>query len=226
MQSGIAAVAENEKERATRDAALEKSVQDDAGEPFTGVSTFVVQGGGMSNITFTSDAPLERIVGNTSVTSGNLTVNLGDITQTTGSISVDISTLKTGIDSRDDHLQAEKWLHTSAYPNAIFTLKKVQSDGKALRAGQAKSATLEGIMEIKGTKRPATVDVSVTYYPWSKELKDIRISGDVLRINGEFKVNLSEFGVDTPPGIIGKKMAENVLIDLSLAALTDGPSTP
>jgi len=224
-ESYLAAVAENEKERATRDDALEKSVRDDAGEPLTGVSTFAVQGHGMSNVTFTSDAPLERIVGNTSVTSGNLTVDLGDITQTTGSISVDISTLKTGIDSRDEHLQAEKWLHTSAYPNATFTLEKVQSDGKSMMAGRAKKATLEGIMEIKGTKRPATMTVTINYYPWSQELEEVGVSGDVLRINGNFEVKLSEFGVDTPSGISGKKIAENVRIDLSLAAITDGPST-
>ena len=225
-ESYLAAGAQGEEERANRDAALEKSVQDDAGEPVSGVSTFAVQGYGMSNVTFTSDAPLERIVGNTSVTSGSLTVDLGDITHSQGNISVDISSLKTGIDKRDEHLQAEKWLHTSAYPNATFTLNKVHSDGQPMRAGKPKTVTLEGTMEIKGTTKPATVEVSVSYYPWSQELEDVGVSGDVLRIDGSFLVKLSDYGVDTPSGVTGKKIAEDVRIDISLAALTDAPATP
>ncbi|MFT7624963.1 MAG: polyisoprenoid-binding protein YceI, partial [Myxococcota bacterium] len=132
-----------------------------------GTAKFGVQSFGMSRVSFTSDAPLETIVGTTSKVNGELEVDLSDVTKTkAAAINVEVATLKTGIDMRDEHLQGEGWFDTAKHPNAVFSLESVEvtDGGTKLWPGHKVKATLKGKLTIKGVSKPVEAASTIGFY--------------------------------------------------------------
>ena len=64
-------------------------------------------------ITFESNTSLEDMVGRTNKVTGTIS---GDVAKRTGTgkISVDLASLNSGIDLRDEHMRSEGWLNVAA----------------------------------------------------------------------------------------------------------------
>ncbi len=183
-----------------------------------GEATFSIHTHGMSSVSFTSDAPLESIVGTTTKVSGDFKVNLGDLAKTTtAGINVAVSTLKTGNGTRDEHLQGEGWFHTEKHPDAIFTLQGVEAESTKLWPGHTTDATLTGKLTIKGITHPVTAKATIGYHPFTPALADFGIKSNIMRIKAGFDVKLSDYEMSA--AVVGKKVAETVQVSLNVTAL-------
>ena len=118
-----------------------------------------------SEIKFVSEAPQEKIVGTASKIKGKVAINFDDLKDTKGKIQFPVATMKTGNDTRDDHLRSADWLNAEANPNITFEIKslkgvelKSDDDKKAVFTGTALGAvTVNG----KAATSQAKVRVSV-----------------------------------------------------------------
>lgn len=179
---------------------------------------------GKNVIKFVSKAPLETIEGVTSRIEGNLDVDLANPTGSTGQFEVDMATLKTGIDMRDQHLR-ERFVHTDSFPKATFRLTKITKlQPSALADGQPASVEAQGDLTIHGVTKPVTATGTVTYMKESDDTK-ARLPGDLIHVDVNFPILLSEFNIERPK-MLFLKLSDNVAISVDVFASTKPPEPP
>ncbi|MBT9555533.1 MAG: redoxin domain-containing protein [Myxococcales bacterium] len=180
-----------------------------------GTRRFAVQNHGMSRVSFTSDAPLEQIVGTTTAVSGDVTLDAAAPERSVSSpIRVAVGTLRTGIDKRDEHLRGETWFHTEKYPDAEFTLERVAPLPGGLWPGRTANLDIQGQLAIRGRTRPVSAQATVGWVAHSPALAKFGIDGDILRVKTSFEVTLADFGMSAE--VIGQKVADVVTVELNL----------
>lgn len=91
--------------------------------------------------------------------------------------TVDINTINTGIDLRDDHLKEGEYFDAKNYPQLKFVSKKIVASG---RSG---GYIVTGLLTIKSTTREVS-------FPFSASSE-----GNGYRLKGEFKLNRRDYGV-------------------------------
>lgn len=167
---------------------------------------------------FTSEAPFEKIVGVASGLSAMVMINKDDVTDMPkGIVKVPITNIKTGIDLRDEHVRSEDWLNASKYPFAEFKLKGIQNttSGK-LEPGQKVKATLLGDFTVHGITKEIKVPTELTYFEQNEQTK-AKMPGNLLVVNAEFSIKLSDYGVEIPSMVVGK-VNEAVEISVNFVA--------
>lgn len=187
-----------------------------------GEVTFSLVDWGMSRVAFTSDAPLESIVGTTTRVSGNITVSTGDVAgSSAGDISVPVNTLKTGNEKRDEHLLGANWFDAGGHPNIVFKLERVSAADGRLWPGRTIRATIKGTLTIKGIDKAIETTAEVTYLKWNPKLKDFGVKTNLLRVKADFKVTLADFKMEA--AVVGQKVADVVVVSLNLTATENAP---
>lgn len=165
----------------------------------TGVQRFEIRPGGASRVNVTSDAPLETIDGVSTAVSGNFTVDLANPSrQLTGRVVVASNSIRTGSDMRDEHLRGENWIDATRFPEIALDL--VGTDlARPLAANAPVRGNLRGRFSLHGQTRDVTVPVTVRLVPLSATehagMAQFGINADMLRVQGEFRINLSDYGV-------------------------------
>lgn len=167
--------------------------------------------GGRNQATFFSTTPLEDINGLTNDVKGTVTFNVNDLTSLKGTIKVSVASIKTGINLRDEHLQSEDWLNAGDFPEVTFTIKSV-SDIKILDDNKAQ-AKIKGDFTMHGVSKEITANSTLTYLDESEQTK-MRAPGDLLGVQANFNVKLSDFGVKNK--IVGQKVAEVVEVGVNM----------
>ncbi len=176
---------------------------------------------GKNVIKFVSKAPLETIEGVTSRIEGNLDVDLANPAAATGQLEVDLTTLKTGIDMRDQHLR-ERFVHTDSFPKATFRLTKVTKLGApTLTDAQPVNIEAQGEMTIHGVTKPVAASGTVTYMKES-EATQARLPGDLIHVDVVFPILLSDFNIERPK-MLFMKLSDNVTIAVDVFASTKQP---
>jgi polyisoprenoid-binding protein YceI len=164
-----------------------------------------------NQLKFFSTTPLEDITGISNAVKGKVTLNVSDIKNMKGSISIPVSSLKTAIDLRDEHLRSENWLDAENYPDIIFTIKKV-SDVKVV-ADNKIEAKVTGDFSVHGETKETVADVSLTYLDESDQTKQFA-PGDLLGVQAKFNIILSDYNVENM--VVGQKVSENIEITATL----------
>ena len=167
-----------------------------------------------SEIKFVSEAPQEKIVGTASKIKGKVAINFDDLKDTKGKIQFPVATMKTGNDTRDDHLRSADWLNAEANPNITFEIKslkgvelKSDDDKKAVFTGTALGAvTVNG----KAATSQAKVRVSV-----------LKGKGKVKVEFNELNVTLSEHDVAGTKGTVGAKVGKTIAVSGTLYGKVD-----
>lgn len=170
--------------------------------------TFNVTEGGGNRVQFTSDAPLERMVGTSTAVSGSFTLDPANVSAARGSLSVRIASLRTGIDLRDEHLRSETWLNAAAYPTARFEITSV-SGASTLTPGTEARVSLHGNFTLHGRTRPVTASARVT---WVAD--DQGHGTGQVRVRAHFSVHLADYGVSIPE-VVQLKVSETIGVDVS-----------
>jgi polyisoprenoid-binding protein YceI len=161
--------------------------------------------------TFFSTTPLEDVTGISNGVSGKVTFNVSDIKTLKGSISIPVSSLDTGIELRNEHLKSSNWMDAESYPKIIFEIKGV-SDVK-VEADNKLSAKVTGDFTVHGVTRQVVADATITYLVEGEQTKQ-RAPGDLLGVQSNFNVNLSDYDVENM--LIGQKVAEEIEININM----------
>ena len=141
-----------------------------AGEDNTGLTFYVSDP--RDTFQFSSDAPLEKIVGTTNNIAGKVIVHPDDITENLQAFfELDLATIETGIAERDKHLRSE-YLETQKYPKAMLTVDdiiKVDRENAnvppRLEDKKSFNVTAQCTLDLHGVQKSIIVDkVKITYF--------------------------------------------------------------
>jgi polyisoprenoid-binding protein YceI len=173
--------------------------------------TFVVNDpGSRDTVTFMLDAPLEVINGLSNKVKGTIVV---EGTKASGKLSVPVNSIKTGNESRDEHLQNDKWLDAAKYPELIVEFKNVALP-TALEPGKPLKVQTKAQFSIHGVTREEQVEVIATLLKESDDTKK-RAPGDLLRVRAKFQIPLEAYKINRTGALI-LKVAE--VADVSVDA--------
>ncbi|MCB9357889.1 MAG: YceI family protein [Calditrichaeota bacterium] len=171
-----------------------------AAETFT-----ITQANSENLVSFTSDAPLEEIVGKTRMVSGS--VSLPDATSPgQAEIHVDMASLDTGLSLRNKHMR-ENHLETDTYPEAVFTLSALVIPGGTLTPGARTEVNVAGTLALHGQTRVIKPSAFLT----------LAQDGKNLTIESSFSVLLQDYQIKRPEFLV-MKLSEEQKIDVKLVA--------
>ena len=181
-----------------------------------------------NSVTFTSEAPLEDIVGTSSQVSGYIVFDPTSPKRGgRGVLSVPVASINTGIPLRDEHLQGPAWLDTAKYPNITFHIddsKNVKAVSKT-STFQTYDLTLVGRFSLHGRDKEIEVPARITYMEESAKTLQ-KMPGNLLAGRATFTLRLADFGISGPPGmdIIGSKVGEAATVVVRFVASSQGPA--
>ncbi|MCL4306244.1 YceI family protein [bacterium] len=171
-----------------------------AGEMFT-----IVQGNVENLVTFTSDAPLEQVVGKTHMVTGY--VSLPDGTSSgQAEIHLDLASLDTGLSLRNKHMR-ENHLETQIFPEAVFTLNTLFIPTGSLQPGERTAVKVSGALALHGVTREIAPETHLT----------LSNGGDELRIESSFSISLKDHQIKRPEFLV-MKLADEQKIEVKLVA--------
>ena len=158
---------------------------------------------------FTSTAPLEKIVG-TAPVQGQFSIDFEAPKVVSGKFTVPVKGMKTGNETRDEHLRGEEWLNAEKCESIVFEAKS----GEVTKFQSAKESD-KGITSIK-----LLVKGAITINCITKPLEAnviIKRKGNITKIgSSSIEVKLADFDVKGKEGIVGKKVGETIKINLNL----------
>ncbi len=169
-----------------------------------------------SRIQFVSDAPLERITGTSSTVAGELTIDPTDLSSARGFVTVSVASLETANDLRDEHLHGDGWLDAAAHPEARFEITSV-TGAAALTPGEVVRVTLHGNFTIHGHTNAITATAQVRWLVASDELRADGITGDLIRAQAQFSIELPDYGVSVNP-LVRLKVSDHIVVNVTLRA--------
>lgn len=174
-------------------------------------------------IYFESNAPLENIKGQSNKVIGFAVASTSRDNLVAGEWHLPVTSMKTGIDLRDEHLAGGDWLDAKSHPDIVFQLQKTENVSleKQSASFSTYSGTLVGDLTMHGVTRPIRVEgARFTFLPASAQTAGVA-RGDLLAVRAKLSVRLADYGVSHP--VIGDKVAETVTIDVALYHSTIGP---
>lgn len=173
-----------------------------------------------NTVTFRSEAPLEDIVGTSNEITGYLVFDPRDPKKSgKGEIVVPVSSLRTGIPLRDEHLREEAWLDATHHSTISYTIERIERV-EQVKKGDGYTTwqlAVEGPLTVRGKSRTIRTEVTLTYMRESDRTK-ARMAGNLLAARTTFDVSLADFGIDGFEGVVGTKVGEDIHIDVSLVA--------
>lgn len=170
--------------------------------------------------TFTTEAPLEDIVGTTRKVEAELMINPMNVSQSPKAmVKVDLAALTTGIDLRDDDMKGAKFLHTAKYPYATFTLTGI-SGASELKDATKTNVKLTGDLTIHGVTKKISVPATLTYFKQNEGTKS-KLAGNLLKANAIFSIKMSDYGVKVP-SMLMMKVSNDVKIMVDYVATDKG----
>lgn len=99
-----------------------------------------------------------------------------DIADSSVSVDIEMATVSTGDQTRDDHLRSSDLMDVAEHPNATFRSTNLTTDGA--------TASLVGDLTVKGITKPVTLDVEYLGYakdPWDNERAVFSAAGKINR---------------------------------------------
>jgi polyisoprenoid-binding protein YceI len=161
--------------------------------------------------TVESNTEFEDFIGRTDKVSGSLRF---DPTARTGSgtITVDVASIDTGIDLRDEHMRGEMWLDAAKHKTITFKTTKV-----SFKSGN--TYNVEGDLTMKGVTKRVKTTATVTLRKASAQTQAAGFKGDVVQVKTSLNVKLADFNISIPAPAKGK-VAPTVKISLSVFGQT------
>lgn len=187
---------------------------------------YYVISGKDAQITFNSDAPLEKIEGTSNQVVGYVVVAEKEgqpFDIVAGAFRLPVDSLKTGIPERDEHLRGSQWLDASPHPDITYSITNVTKpkEAKAEDEFATYSARIVGMMAIRGVEDKLVTPARITLMPESDKTRT-QASGDLMAIRCTFKVKLKDYDVDVVANAKGK-VSNSIAIDAFLTLSTGNP---
>ena len=170
-----------------------------------------------SRIQFVSDAPLERTTGVSDAVAGELQVDPAALASARGTVRVEIATIRTGIDLRDEHLRGPDWLDAGHHPQATFEITGIEG-AAALAPGEMTRVTLRGRFTLHGVTREISAPAQVRYMPLTDELRAQGATGDIIRGQASFDIELSDYQVSISAPV-RLKVSNTIRVNVTIRAV-------
>lgn len=173
---------------------------------------------GRDHVSFTSDAPIELIVGRTNKINGEITIDDSlDLKKLPPKVSfeVDLASIDTGIPLRNEHMR-DNFLETKKYPKTAFVATKIIPLSK-LQDGKTINLTGKGDFTVHGITVQKDIPVQITYYKESDFTHNKFEHGDIIRVKSTFEIPLDEHKIKRPE-VIMQKLAEKVIVTIDAYA--------
>lgn len=160
-----------------------------------------------SRVQFVSDAPLEKITGVGHALNGDIDLDPTAVQSTKGKIELEVASIKTNVELRDEHLQGPAWLDAAKYPKIKFEIKKV-SGADMLPPNQPVELDVAGKLSMHGVTRDEHAKATVRWVP-----------GEGVRVQAQFKVNLPQYKVAVP-ALVRLKVSDEIGLNIMLRVKT------
>lgn len=118
-------------------------------------------------------------------------------------VTIDMTSIDTGFDTFDGHIQGEDFLDTAKFPTATFKSTKVVFDGD-------KPVSIEGDLTIKGITKPVTLQVTSFFNGPHPMMKKDAIGANATAVIKRTEFNAGKFA----PGV-----SDEVTLDIALEAI-------
>ena len=162
--------------------------------------------------TFYSEAYYENITGLTNDVWGNVSFDVKDVKSTlTGEVSISTSSIKTGIEKRDEHLRSVSWLNSEKYPNIIFLIKEVTKVDQV--EDNLFKIVLLGEFGLHGKTNLVYANATMKYLVESETTRQI-MPGDLISVVASFDIKLSDYGITN--SLIGNRVSDKIQIKVNL----------
>ena len=122
----------------------------------------------------------------------NLIFNEADLAKSSLSASVEVATIKTGIDKRDRDLQAENYFNTDKYK--LIEVKSTKLYKKGAQYAGMFNVTIKGV----------TKQVEIPF--------EVSKNGNDAEFKGSFKLNRRDFGVGGKSMMMSDNLTVNIMI--------------
>ena len=167
---------------------------------------------------FNSSAKLEFIQGTTQHINGSFSFDPNNLSEgPKGILRVDLRTLKTGIDKRDEHMR-DSHLHTDKYPYAYFELLSADALPPQMAFDSVYQVKAKGNFYIHGHFRAVEPDLHIVR-------KEIPTSGEFILVTAKFDLNLDEYKIPRPKALF-LKLAETIEIRVVFIGSTQSTAQP
>jgi polyisoprenoid-binding protein YceI len=181
--------------------------------PSKGVQVFNLKDeAGRNQATFLSEARYENISGLSNNVWGQVAFDAKDLKTTLqGEVSISVSSLKTGIKKRDEHLQSVSWLNAEKHPTITFRIKEVHNVN--LIEDNEVKISLSGEFKLRGRSRVLYTTATMKYLTENDITRTI-MPGDLISIVAKFEIKLSDFGVRNT--LIPNRVSDTIQISINI----------
>ena len=146
-------------------------------------------------VEFVSEAMKEDVIGKSNHLNGRIDTESREV-----DFFVDLTTLKTGIDLRDEHMN-ENYLETHKYPFAEF-FGKLQ-DELVSASGEPQDVTVKGDFTVHGVTRQITVTGTVTP------------TEEGIRIEASWDLKLDDYNIPIPK-VLTYRLSNDITINIDI----------
>ena len=137
-----------------------------------------------------------KVIGKSNQLSGSIVIQNKSVT---GKITLNISSLKTGIDLRDEHMK-EKYLEIKSFPEATFTLNTLNLPIEDFTKNfELNQQPFSGTLSLHGVQKNIA---GLTF---------IKKNNNRIELEAGFEIRLKDFGISTPQ-FSGITLAEEVKV--------------
>jgi polyisoprenoid-binding protein YceI len=163
-----------------------------------------------SQVMFTvSHLVIAEVTGQFKTFNANVTAGKPDFTDAEIQFTVDIASINTDNEMRDNHLKSDDFFNAEKFPKMTFT-------GKGLKKVSGNKYKLSGNLTIRDVTRPVTLDVvyaGTVKDPWGNTKAGFKVKGVINRFDYNLKWNnLTEAG----GAVVGADV--ELTVNLELAA--------
>jgi polyisoprenoid-binding protein YceI len=148
-----------------------------------------------AQVKFKMQAHGQELIGSFTGAKGDVKFDAADLANSSFNCTIDISTISTGMEQRDGHLQGKGWFDAAQFPAITFTSSKIEktTDGY----------TATGKLSMKG----ASADQAIPF--------TFEGTGDAGTFKGSFTIKRSAFGVGKTDGDISDEVTIMLEIPVS-----------
>jgi polyisoprenoid-binding protein YceI len=153
-------------------------------------------------------AMVTKVRGQFSRFEGTIHADAEDPSRSSASVTIDVSSVDTGNEMRDNHLRTNDFFDVEKYPNITFASTAIRQTGPT-------TFEVTGDLTIRGVTRSVTFELEFT-----GAVKD-PFGNDRIGFEGSLVVNRKDFGVNwnAPLEAGGVLVSEKVTLELDVAAI-------
>ena len=173
---------------------------------------------GRDSVSFTSDAPIELIVGKTSKITGKINIDESlDLAKPfTATFDVDLASIDTGIELRNEHMR-DNFLETKKFPKATFTVKNQAGVSGVLQDKKKVTINATGDFSLHGVTVKKNVPVDLTFYKNCQSTQGKFEQCDLIQIKSTISVPFKDHQIKRPE-VVFQKLADTVIVTIAATA--------